>query len=43
MTQPHQGHFLTLKLKKSLEISMYWGGKDIDFGFGGGGKNIKFV
>ena len=38
MTQPHGGHILTFKLKKSLEISMHLGGKDINFGFGGGGK-----
>ena len=38
MTQPHGGHILTFKLKKSLEISMHWGGKDINFGFGGGEK-----
>ena len=43
MTQPHGGHILTFKLKKSLEISMHLGGKDINFGFGGGGKNINFV
>ena len=36
MTQPHGGHILTFKLKKLLEISMHWGGKDINFGFGGG-------
>ena len=35
MTQPHGGHILTFKLKKSLEISMHLGGKDINFGFGG--------
>ena len=38
MTQLHGGHILTFKLKNSLEISMHWGGKDINFGFGGGGK-----
>ena len=30
--------YLTFKLKKSLEISIYLGGKDINFGFGGGEK-----
>ena len=43
MTQPYGGHILTFKLKKSLEISMHWGGKYINFGFGGGGKNINIV
>ena len=47
MTQPHRGHILTFKLKKSLEISMHLDGKDINFGFGGGwgggGGNINFV
>ena len=43
MAQQHGGHILTFKLKKSLEISMYLGGKDIHFGFGGGGKNINYV
>ena len=38
MKQPHGGHILTFNLKKSLEISMHLGGKDINFGFGGGGK-----
>ena len=38
MTQPQTGQILTFKLKKSLEISMHLGGKDINFGFGGGGK-----
>ena len=38
MTQPHGGHILTFKLKKSLEISMHLCGKDINFGFGGGEK-----
>ena len=37
MTQPHGGHILTSKLKKSLETSMQLGGKDINFGFGGEG------
>ena len=37
MTHPHRGHILTFKLKKSLEISMHLGGKDINFGFGGWG------
>ena len=40
MTQLHGGHILTFKLKKSLEISMHWGGKDINFGFGGWGRGI---
>ena len=30
MTQQHGGHILTSKLKKSLEISMHFGGKDIN-------------
>ena len=38
MAQQHGGHILTFKLKKSLEISMYLGGKDINFGFDGGWK-----
>ena len=38
MTQPLGGHILTFQLKKSLEISMYLRGKDINFGFGGGEK-----
>ena len=42
MTHPHEGHILTSKLKKSLEISMHLGGKDIKFGFGGGGKKYSF-
>ena len=37
MTQPLGGHILTFKLNKSLEISMHWGGKYINFGFVGGG------
>ena len=41
MTQPHGGHISTFKLKKSLEISMHLGGKDIIFGFGG--SNVKKV
>ena len=41
---PHGGHILTFKLKKSLEISKHLGGKDINFGFGGGGgPDINFV
>ena len=43
MAQPHGGHILTFKLKKSLEISMYLGGKDINFGFGGGGEKILIL
>ena len=39
MTQPQGGHVLTFKLKRSLEILMHLGGKDINFDFGeGGGK-----
>ena len=41
MTQPHGGHILTSKLKKSLEMSMHLGGKDINLGFGGGEGNIN--
>ena len=37
MTQPQGGHILTSKLKKSLQISMHLGGKDINFSFDGGG------
>ena len=43
MTQPHDGHFLTLKPKKTLKIPMHLGGKNIDFGLGGGGGDINFV
>ena len=42
MAQQHGGHILTFKLKKSLEISIYLGGKDINFGFGGGGRKNEF-
>ena len=37
MAQPHRDHILTYKLNKSLKFSMHLGGKDINFGFGGGG------
>ena len=40
MAQPHRGHISTFQLKKSLEISMHLGGKDINSGFGGGGTFI---
>ena len=45
MTQPHEGHFLTFKPKKTLKISMHLGGKNIDFVLGGWGNNkhINFV
>ena len=44
MTQPHGGHILTFKPKTLLEISMHWGGKDANFGFGvEGGGGINFV
>ena len=36
--QPHGGQILTSKLKKSLQISMHLGGKDINVGFGRGRK-----
>ena len=43
MTQSHGGHILTFNLKKSLQISMHLGGKDINFGFGGGRGGILIL
>ena len=36
MTHPHGGHIL-IQAWQIIEISMHLGGKDINFGFGGGG------